>query len=395
MQVKEPVDFVLSMPEEERRIWLRSLAPDDAADLIQKAPAEEQSSLLAALDPWPRAEVSALLAYKEDEAGGLMNPRFARLRAEMGADEAIAYLRRQAGQVETVYDAYVLNSEQQLLGIVSLSDLMSARRDQRVRHIMRRRFHTVLEDERQEAVTKLMTDHRLFAIPVVDRAGVMRGIVTIDDAMQVARESASREVQKIGGTEALDAPYLRTGVIAMLRKRAGWLSVLFIGEMLTATAMGFFQKEIARAVVLALFIPLIISSGGNSGSQATTLVIRAMALGEVRPKQWWRVLLREMALGLGLGAILCSIGIARIVIWHGVGGAYGDQFGSVALVVGLSLVGVVLFGTMVGSMLPLVLRACGLDPASASAPAVATIVDVSGLVIYFSVAKAFLSGMHV
>lgn len=374
---------------------MRSLAPDDAADLIQRAPAEEHPSLLAALDPWPRAEVSALLAYKEDEAGGLMNPRFARLRPEMDIDEAIAYLRRQAGQVETIYDAYVLDSDQHLLGVIGLSDLMSARRDQHVNQIMRRRYQTVLEDERQEAVTKLMTDHRLLAIPVLDKGHVMHGIVTIDDAMQVARESASSDVQKIGGTEALDAPYLSTSILTMLRKRAGWLSVLFLGEMLTATAMGFFEKEIARAVVLALFIPLIISSGGNSGSQATTLVIRAMALGEVRPEQWWRVLLREIVSGLGLGAILCAIGIARILVWHTASGAYGAQFGGVALVVGASLIGVVLFGTMVGSMLPLGLRTCGLDPASASAPAVATIVDVSGLIIYFSVARVFLPGAHI
>ncbi len=334
------------------------------------------------------------MAYKEDEAGGLMNPRFARLRPEMDANEAIAYLRRQAGQVETIYDAYVLDSAQHLLGVVLLSDLIAAGRDRKVNQIMRRRFHTVFEDERQEAVTKLMADHRLLAIPVLDRAGVMQGIVTIDDAMQASRESADRELQKVGGMEALDAPYLRTGLLTMLRKRAGWLSVLFLGEMLTATAMSFFENEIARAVVLALFIPLIISSGGNSGSQATTLVIRAMALGEVKPRQWWRVLMREVVSGMGLGLILCSIGVARILLWHGASGAYGDQFASVALVVGGSLIGVVLFGTMVGAMLPLALRAFRLDPASASAPAVATIVDVSGLVIYFSIAKIFMLGVH-
>ena len=196
----------------------------------------------------------------------------------MDIDEAIADLRRQTGQVETIYDAYVLDADQRLLGVVSLSDLLSARRDRRVHQVMRRRFQSVLENERQEAVTKLMTDHRMLAIPVLDPTGVMCGIVTIDDAMLAAREGASREVQKIGGTEALDTPYLDTSLPTMLRKRAGWLSVLFLGEMLTARAMGFFEKEIARAVVLALFIPLIISSGGNSGSQATTLVIRAMAL---------------------------------------------------------------------------------------------------------------------
>jgi magnesium transporter len=380
------------MPEEERRTWLRALAPDDAADLIQGAPKTEHPSLLEALDPWPRAEVSALLAYKEDEAGGLMNPRFARLRPEMQIDEAIAYLRRQAGQVETIYYAYVLDTDQRLLGIVSLRDLLSARRDQHVHQVMRRRFQSVLENEHQEAVTKLMTDYRLLAMPVLDASGVMCGIVTIDDAMLAAREGASREVQKIGGMEALDTPYLATSFRTMLGKRAGWLSVLFLGEMLTATAMGFFEKEIARAVVLALFIPLIISSGGNSGSQATTLVIRAMALGEVRPQHWWRVLWRELLSGMGLGAVLCAIGMARILIWHGASGAYGEQFARVAIVIGASLIGVVVFGTIVGAMLPLILRSFKLDPASASAPAVATIVDVSGLIIYFSIARLFLLG---
>ena len=392
MPVPDPVELVLSMEKEERRAWLRSLAPDDAADLIQDAPPEERASLLESLDPWPRAEVSALLAYKEDEAGGLMNPRFARLRPEMAVDEAIAYLRRQAGQVETIYDAYVLDNEQRLLGVVSLSDLISAPRDRRIYQVMRQRYQSVLESERQEAVAKLMADHRLFAIPVRDKSGLMCGIVTVDDALQSVREGASRDMQKIGGMEALDAPYLQTGLRAMLRKRAGWLSVLFLGEMLTATAMGFFENEIARAVVLALFIPLIISSGGNAGSQATTLVIRAMALGEVRPRLWWQVLKREVPTGIGLGIVLCLIGMARILVWHGVSGAYGADFGRVALAVGGSLIGVVLWGTMIGAMLPLVLRSCKLDPASASAPAVATMVDVSGLIIYFSVAKVFLLG---
>jgi magnesium transporter len=392
MPVRDPIELVLSMPEEERRTWLRSLAPDDAADLIQDAPRNERPSLLAALDPWPRAEVSALLAYKEDEAGGLMSPRFARLRAEMEMDEAISYLRRQAGQVETIYEAYVLDAEQRLLGVVSLHDLLSAARTQRVRNVMRTRFKSVRADERHEAIEKLMADHRLLAVPVIDAAGAMQGIVTVDDAMQSARQGAGRDLQKIGGMEALDSPYLETNLGKMLRQRAGWLSILFVGEMLTATAMSFFEGEIARAVVLALFIPLIISSGGNSGSQAATLVIRAMALGEVRLRQWWRVLRREVASGLVLGTLLCIIGITRILVWHGVSGAYGEGVSRIALTVGASLIGVVLFGTVAGGMLPLLLRACRLDPASASAPAVATLVDVSGLVIYFSFAKVFMLG---
>jgi magnesium transporter len=393
MPAPDPIGLVVSMPEEDRREWLRTLAPDDAADLIQGAPKSERSALLEALDPWPRAEVSALLAYKEDEAGGLMSPRFARLRPEMQIDEAIAYLRRQAGQVETIYYAYVLDTDQRLLGIVSLRDMLSAPRDKHVHQVMRRQFQSVFENERQEAVTKLISDHRLLAIPVVNRAGIMQGIVTIDDAMQASRESADQQLQKAGGMEALDGAYLDTTLGKMFRKRVGWLSALFLGEMLTATAIGFFEHEISRAVMLAFFIPLIISSGGNSGSQAATLVIRAMALGEVRLLDWWRVLRRELICGVGLGVALCVIGMTRIMIWHGISGAYGEHFARLALTVGTSLIGVVVFGTLSGALLPLVLRACHLDPASASAPSVATLVDVTGLVIYFSVAKVFMFGV--
>ena len=393
MPTLDPVELVISMPEEERRSWLRTLAPDDAADLIQSAPKTQQPALLDALDPWPRSEVSALLAYKEDEAGGLMSPRFARLRPEMGIDEAIAYLRRQAGQVETIYYAYVLSEEQRLLGVVSLRDLLSAPRDRLVRHVMRTRYQSASEQDRGEAVAKLMSDYRLLAIPVVNRAGIMQGIVTIDDAMQVQRENADQQLQRVGGMEALDGPYLATSFGRMIRKRAGWLSALFLGEMLTATAMGFFEQEIAKAVVLALFIPLIISSGGNSGSQAATLIIRAMALGEIKARDVFQVLRRECAAGLALGSVLCVIGMVRILLWHRLWGTYGEQFARVSLTVGASLIGVVLWGTLAGATLPLILRACRVDPATASAPAVATLVDVSGLVIYFSVAKIFFLGI--
>ncbi len=390
MPVRDPVQLVLSMPEEERRDWLRTLAPDDAADLIQRAPPSARSSLLEVLDPWPRAEVSALLAYNEDEAGGLMSPRFARLRPEMAIDEAIAYLRRQAGQVETIYDAYVLDTDQHLLGVVRLGDLLASARAKNVRQVMRARYQSVRESERQQAVAKLMSDHRLLAIPVLDAKGRMQGIVTVDDAMQAAREDADHQIQKAGGVEALDGGYLETSFARIFRKRVGWLSVLFLGEMLTATAIGFFEKEITQVVMLAFFIPLIISSGGNAGGQASTLVIRAMALGEVGRRQWRRVLGREVLFGAGLGAALCAIGMSRIALWHGVSGAYGERWARLSLTVGSSLVGVVLFGTLTGALLPLILRACRLDPASASAPAVATLVDVSGLVIYFTMAKVFI-----
>jgi len=392
LSARDQAGLILALPEGERRIWMRLLPPDDATDLIQETPEEERAGLLALLDDSARREVVALLAYAEDDAGGLMSPRFARLRPDMTVDEAIAYLRRQAEQVETIHYAYVLDSEQHLLGIVPLRRLMSAQKDQTVREIMRTDFLSASEEMDQEALAKLFSQEHLLAVPIVDKEGRMKGIVTVDDIVNVVTEEASEDIQKIGGMEALEGPYLQSAFKEMVKKRGGWLAALFLGEMLTATAMGYFEEEIAKAVVLALFIPLIISSGGNSGSQATTLVIRAMALGEVRLRDWWRVVRREFAAGLVLGCMLGAIGLMRILIWQRVFHPYGLHYMLVALTVAASLIGVVLFGTIVGSMLPFILRGLGLDPASASAPLVATLVDVTGLVIYFTVASIIMRG---
>ncbi len=392
LSARDQAGLILALPEGERRIWMRLLPPDDATDLIQETPEEERAGLLALLDDSARREVVALLAYAEDDAGGLMSPRFARLRPDMTVDEAIAYLRRQAEQVETIHYAYVLDSEQHLLGIVPLRRLMSAQKDQTVREIMRTDFLSASEEMDQEALAKLFSQEHLLAVPIVDKEGRMKGIVTVDDIVNVVTEEASEDIQKIGGMEALEGPYLQSAFKEMVKKRGGWLAALFLGEMLTATAMGYFEEEIAKAVVLALFIPLIISSGGNSGSQATTLVIRAMALGEVRLRDWWRVVRREFAAGLVLGCMLGVIGLMRILIWQRVFHPYGLHYMLVALTVAASLIGVVLFGTIVGSMLPFILRGLGLDPASASAPLVATLVDVTGLVIYFTVASIIMRG---
>jgi magnesium transporter len=262
---------------------------------------------------------------------------------------------------------------------------------------MRTEFISASEELDQEALAKLFSEEHLFAIPIVDHQSHMKGIVTADDIVNVVTEEASEDIQKIGGMEALDAPYLKVAMTEMVRKRGGWLAALFIGETLTATAMSFFEKELAKAIVLGLFIPLIISSGGNSGSQATTLVIRAMALGEVTLRDWWRVIRREVAAGLTLGCMLGTIGITRILLWQAVAlstgkDLYGQHYLLVAMTVGASLVGVVLFGTLAGAMLPFVLRRLGHDPASASAPFVATLVDVTGLIIYFTVASMVLRG---
>src|ERR1700730_4224554 len=331
--------------------------------------------------------------YPEDEAGALMHAGYVRISPEMTVEEAIGQTRQQAGQVEMIYYAYALDGSQHLMGVVSFRELLSAERSRRVREVMHTDYVFVLEDADQETVAQLLAKRRLLAVPVLDQEGHMLGIITSADVAGLVQQEAGEDIVKIGGMEALDGPYLEVTFGQMVRKRAGWLAILFVGEMLTATAMGFFSAEIERAVVLALFIPLIISSGGNSGSQATTLVIRAMALGEIRLRDWWRVIRRELAAGLTLGAILGVIGISRIVLWHTLRGTYGPHYLVVALTIGCSLVGVVMFCTTAGSMLPFLLRRCGLDPASASAPFVATLVDVTGLVIYFSVANIILRGI--
>jgi Mg2+ transporter (mgtE) len=331
--------------------------------------------------------------YPEDEAAGLMHSGFVRISEEMTVEEAIGVIRRQAENVEMIYYAFVLDDQQHLAGVVSFRELVSADRSKKVRETMRKDYVFVSEDEDKEVVAQVLAKYRLLAVPVLDTQRHMLGIVSSADLAGVVQQAASEDILKIGGMEALDGPYMDVTFGQMIKKRAGWLAILFLGEMLTATAMGYFSDEISRAVVLALFIPLIISSGGNSGSQATTLVIRAMALGEIRLRDWFRVIRRELMAGVALGAILGTIGITRIFLWHVLRGTYGEHYGVIALTIGCSLIGVVMFGTLAGSMLPFILRRCGLDPASASAPFVATLVDVTGLIIYFSVASVILRGV--
>ena len=391
----EQAMLLASLPLVERRLWMRSYEPDDAADLLQEAPAELRDELLSLLDEVARREVRALLAYAEDEAGGLMSPRYSRVRPDMTVEEALRYLRRQSrDRTALIYYAYVLDAEQHLLGVVSFRALFAATGDVRVRDLMVTvdDLVTISEETDQEEVSQMFSRYDLIAIPVVDGENRMKGIVTFDDVADVAEEEATEDIQKLGGQAALEEPYLQIGFWEMVKKRAGWLSALFLGEMLTATAMAFYEKEIDKAVVLAVFLPLIISSGGNSGSQASTLVVRAMALGEVRLRDWWRVVRRELSAGLVLGTVLAVIGFLRIVAWQKVFHSYGAHYLLVAATVGFSLVGVVLFGTICGSMLPLFLRRVGFDPASASAPFVATLVDVTGLVIYFTMASLMLRG---
>ncbi len=391
--IEQQAELLLALPSNERRLWFRLLDPDDAADVIQNVPSEHRAALLRLLDQPTRNEVTALLCYAEDVAGGLMSPRYTRVRPDMTVAEATSYVRKQAaGRVETIYYVYVLDCGQRLLGVLSFRELFAAAPDRQIKDLMHTDLITVTDKTKQEKLGRLLQKHGLIAIPVLDSDGHMIGIVTFDDVVDAVAEETTEDFQKVGGSEALDGPYLKIGLWDMLKKRAGWLTALFLGEMLTASAMGYFESEIARAVVLALFVPLMISSGGNAGSQASTLVIRAMALGEVTLSDWWRVIRRELVTGLSLGVILGTVGLIRILAWQGVFHIYGEHYLLIALTVAISLVGIVLWGSIAGSILPFILRRLGFDPASASTPFVATLVDVTGLIIYFSVANIVLGG---
>jgi len=381
----------------QRRQWMRLLEPDDVADVIQEAGEAHRATLLDLLDAPTRKEVTALLAYAEDEAGGLMSTRYARLRPQMTADEAISYLRRQArDKIETIYYAYVVDPEQHLLGVVSFRDLFATDPKKIVADVMETEVVRVSDEMDQETVSRIFAEHDLTVVPVVDKDGRMKGIVTVDDIVDVVQEEATEDAQKFGGMEALDLPYLASTRRSMFTKRGKWLALLLVGEMLTTIPLGFFEKQLHEVTVLALFLPLIISGGGNSGSQASTLIIRAMALGEVRAADWWLVLRRELLMGLALGALLGTIAAVRVLVWGSLGaykGAAGDHYALIGLTVALAVTGCVMWGTLSGAMLPFLLRKIGADPASASAPLVATIVDVSGIAIYFTVATLILSGV--
>lgn len=377
---------------------LEAMSSDEQVALIREMDEAERARLLTRLDHPTQQELALLLRYPPDTAGGIMTTEFLSVPSTWTVDHALRHIREVGRLKETVYAIYVVDTQNRLMHVVSLRELVSSDRQQRMSQVGARKTPIVVTPllDREE-VARIISKYDLLAVPVVEHDGRILGIVTVDDVIDVLVEEETEDVQKLGGLEALDEPYLEIGMGKMLRKRGGWLAALFLGETLTATAMAFFEAEIAQAVVLALFIPLIISSGGNSGSQATTLVIRAMALGQVQLGDWWRVVRREFAAGLALGLLLGAIGFLRIVGWELIGEArgislYGEHYLLVALTVSLSLIGIVTWGTLIGSTLPFLLRRLGFDPASASAPFVATIVDVTGIVIYFTLAAVLLRG---
>jgi magnesium transporter len=380
------------MAHEEVAAILNAMAPDDRTTFLDELPATATRQLLALLTPEQRSVALTLLGYPDKSIGRLMTPSYVAVRDDWTVRQVLDYVRIHGQDSETLNVIYIVDDEGLLMDDVRIREFLLAPLDQRVASLMDRRFVALKATDNQEAAVHVFRQYDRTALPVTGSAGVLIGIVTIDDVLDVAEASATRDIQRMGGSEALDEPYMRIAFTRMLRKRAGWLTALFIGEMLTATAMGAFEDEISHAVVLALFVPLIISSGGNSGSQASTLVIRALALKELRLADWWRVMRREILAGLSLGAILGSIGFMRIALWSEFSGIYGTHWVLVAVTVAVALVGVVLWGTLIGSLLPFMLRRLGFDPAASSAPLVATLVDVTGLVIYFTVALVILRG---
>ena len=381
-----------AMAQEDVAELLNNMAPDDRTLFLEELPAEATRQLLALLTPAERTVALTLLGYREKSVGRLMTPHYVAVREQWTVREVLDYVRAHGQDSETLNVIYVIDDQGLLIDDIRIREFLLAPLDKRVADLMDRRFVALKATEDQEGAVAVFRQYDRSALPVTDTAGMLIGIVTIDDVLDVAEATATREIQRIGGSEALDEPYISIAFWRMIQKRAGWLTALFIGEMLTATAMGAFEEEISKAVVLALFVPLIISSGGNSGSQAATLVIRALALGEVGVRDWWRVMRREILAGLALGAILGSIGFLRITLWSAFSDIYGPHWLLVAITVSVALVGVVLWGTLSGSLLPFALKRLGFDPAASSAPFVATLVDVTGLVIYFSVALVVLRG---
>ena len=388
-----------AMAHEQVVAILNEMAPDDRTALLEELPSAAARQLIRSLTPEERRVATALLGYPEDSVGRLMTPDFIAVREDWTIQQVLDYIREHGQDSETLNVIYVVDDGGKLIDDIRMREFLLRPLASPVRELMQKTFITLNVTDSQRDALNIFRKYDRSVLPVIDSTGVLLGIVTVDDMLDVAEQEATEEFQKFGGMEALEEPYMRIPLWRMVRKRAGWLIILFLGEMLTATAMANYQEELAKALVLALFLPLIVSSGGNSGSQASTLMIRAMALGEVTLRDWWRVMGREVQAGLALGTILGAIGVLRVGAWAIIGEQYlhrqpyGPHWPLVAMTVGISLVGVVIWGTLSGSMLPFLLRRIGADPATSSAPFVATLVDVTGLIIYFSIALVIMRGV--
>lgn len=391
--------IIRELPPAKTAELLNELPPDDRTDFLEELPSNVVRELIKLLNQEERKVTLSLLGYPENSIGRLMTPDYVYVFPNNTVEEVFATIRKHGKNSETISVIYVINEKGELLDDIRIRDFILSQPDKKVYELMDDRVVSLNAFADQETANEIFKMNNRDALPVVSNSNKLLGIVTIDDILWVASEEFSEDIQKIGGTQALEQPYLDTPFFSLIKKRVGWLIILFLSELLTATAMAYFNDEIAKATMLAMFIPLIMSSGGNSGSQASTLIIQAMAVGEVHISDWWRVMRREILSGLVLGAILGLIGFTRISLWHilmqhgVIQDLYGPSWLLVAFTVGVSLIGVVLWGTLSGSMLPIVLKKLGADPAVSSAPFVATLVDVTGIVIYFSVAFIFLKGI--
>lgn len=371
---------------------LNDLSADDRTSFLEELPSEVVKELIKTLDPEERKITLSLLGYPERSVGRLMTPDYIAVERDWTVHEVIDHIREVGKDSETIDVIYVVDDKGYFIDDIRIREIILANPEKKIEDVIDNRYIALNVNDDQEVAGDAFKMNNRVALPVLDNNNILLGIVTIDDVLWMTQEEFTEDIQKIGGTEALDAPYLEIPLLRLFRKRVVWLVVLFLSEMLTATAMGYFEDEIAKAVVLALFVPLIMSSGGNSGSQASTLIIQAMALGEITIADWWRVIRREVISGLLLGTVLAIIGFFRIVFWNMVFHTYGEHSFLIATTVSFSLIGVVMWGTLAGSMLPIVLKKFGADPATSSAPFVATLVDVTGLVIYFSMAFMLMHG---
>ncbi len=386
--------IIKDLPSAKTAELLNELPADDRTDFLEELPKEAIRDLIKLLDPEERKITLSLLGYPEDSVGRLMTPDYVYVYPEYTIDDVFKTIRKYARNSETIDVIYVINEKGELIDDIKIKNIILASPEKRVSEIIDGRIVSLNVNDDQEHANQVFQMNNRVALPVIDANNILLGIVTIDDMLWVANEEFSEDMQKMGGTEALNEPYLEIPLLKLFRKRVGWLVLLFIGELLTATAMGYFEGEISKAVVLALFVPLIISSGGNSGSQASTLIIQAMAVGEITIKDWWQVMRREILSGVLLGTVLGLFGFFRVIIWHQIfPNVYTIHYLMIGFTVGFSLLFVVLWGTLTGSMLPLILKRLGADPAVSSAPFVATLVDITGLIIYFSLAFFFLQGL--
>lgn len=386
------MSLIKAMAKEEVATLLNEMSADDRTALLEELPSSAAKQMIMMLSPEERKIATTLLGYPENSVGRLMTPDYIAIKPDWTIEKTLEHIRNFGKDSETLNVIYVVDDNGKLIDDIRIHEILLSPPEKKISDLMDENFVELNVHDDQEKAVEVFKKYDRVALPVVDRNGILLGIVTVDDVLDVAEEEATEDIQKLGGTEALEDPYIDTSTLQLVKKRGKWLVFLFIGEMLTASAMGFFEDEISKAVVLALFVPLIISSGGNSGSQAATLVIRAMALGEIKLNDWWKVMRRELISGFLLGLLLGSVGFIRIVLWHFFTDIYGEHWFLIALTVLGSLIGVVLWGTISGSMLPFIIKKFGGDPAASSAPFVATLVDVVGIVIYFGIAIIFLTG---